>query len=174
MTIKHGMQGRVSAGHCCSLAFVEEAVAKRVIDKVAQAEITIVTLPSCNLVLMGREMNPTPRGTTRVKQLLAAGVNVCAASDNVRDPFNPFGNYDPLQIANLNAHLAHMTGERELYESIEMVTNRAAAGVGMDPKGIKVGAPADLVVLDCTNVMEAVLAPPPRLAVYKRGKLNEC
>ena len=173
MTLKYGMQGRVTAGHCCSLAFVDDEVAKRVINKVAEAGINIVTLPSCNLVLMGRGISPTPRGITPVKQLLAGGVNVCAASDNVRDPFNPFGNYDLLQIANLNAHVAQMTGEAELYESLAMVTSRAAECVGLGPGQISVGAPADLVVIDCKQVIETVLAPPRRLAVYKRGILYE-
>ena len=170
-TIAHGMQGQVTAGHCCSLAFVDPETAKRVIEKVAAAEIHIVTLPSCNLVLMGRQTFPTPRGTTRVKELLAAGVNVCAASDNVHDPFNPFGSYDLLQIASLNAHLAHMTGTPELYESLEMVTTRAAACLGLSKDGIAVGNVADLVILDSQLRLDAILAPPPRLATFKGGKL---
>lgn len=170
-TIQHGMQGQVTAGHCCSLAFVDAETAKRVLDKVAAAQINIVTLPSCNLVLMGRQMNPTPRGTTRVKELLAAGVNVCAASDNVHDPFNPFGNHDLLQIASLNAHLAHMTGRPELLASIEMVTTRAAQTLGLPDYGIAVGKPADLVIVDSQQPIETVLAPPPRLATFKSGRL---
>ena len=171
-TIEHNMQGHVTAGHCCSLAFVDDETAKRVIDKVAAAQLNIVTLPSCNLVLMGRHIHPTPRGTTRVKELLAAGVNVCAASDNVRDPFNPFGSYDLLQIANLNAHVAHMTGESELRDCLEMVTTRAASTMGFNNyKGITVGSRADFVVLDTDHWLDAVISPPPRLATIKDGKL---
>lgn len=170
-TIEHGMQGNVTAGHCCSLAFVDEDTAKRVIDKVAEAQLNIVTLPSCNLVLMGRNRHPAPRGTTRVKELLAAGVNVCAASDNVRDPFNPFGSYDLLQMANLNAHVAHMTGESEIRECLEMVTTRAARTLGLEKYGIAEGNSADLVVIDCADRLEAITAPPARLATFKRGNL---
>ena len=170
MTIKHDMQGRVTAGHCCSLAFVDPETAKRVIDKVAAAEINIVTLPSCNLVLMGRHIEPKPRGATRVKELLAAGVNVCAGSDNVGDPFNPFGNYDPLFNANLNAHVAHMTGTEELTSSLDMVTGRAAHTLGLASDGIKVGRPADLVILDCQQIIEAVLTLPRRFATLKNGR----
>lgn len=170
-TIARGMVGQVTAGHCCSLAFVDAETAGRVIEKVAKAEINIVTLPSCNLVLMGREMSPTPRGTTRVKQLLAQGVNVCAASDNVHDPFNPFGSYDLLQIANINAHVAHMTGESELYESLAMVTSRPARAMGLDGGEIAVGKTADLVVVDCQTMLEAVVSPPARLGTFKNGRL---
>ena len=71
-------------------------------------------------------MHPTPRGITRVVDLLARGVRVCAASDNVGDPFNPFGAYDPLQIAQLNAQVAHMSSEDGLRASLQMVTKTPA------------------------------------------------
>ncbi len=171
MTIATGMQGLVTAGHCCSLAFMEEAEACRVIERVAAAGISIVTLPSCNLVLMGRGMHPPPRGMTRVKELLAAGVNVCAGSDNAQDPFNPFGSYDPLQSAQLAAHIAHMTSEDELDACRKMVTGWAGTALGLDGYGLQMGAHADLVVLDTFDPQEAVTAPPPRLATFKNGRL---
>ncbi len=170
-TIAHGMQGQVTAGHCCSLAFADDVTAGRVMDKVATAQIHIVTLPSCNLVLMGRGLQPVPRGVTRAKELLARGVNVCAASDNVRDPFNPFGSYDLLQIANLNAHVAHMTGEAELYASLDMVTSNPARCFGQTQMGIHEGAIADLVVVDAQYILDVVLYPQQRLATFKGGKL---
>jgi cytosine deaminase len=167
-----GMQGNVTAGHCCSLAFIDDTTAARVMDKVAEAQLNIVTLPSCNLVLMGREGHPAPRGTTRVKELLARGVNVCAASDNVHDPFNPFGSYDLLQIANLNGHTAHMSGEAELYACLQMVTaNAARALVLQGDYGLAAGRRADLVIVDATRVLDAVVSPPPRLGTFKAGRL---
>ena len=171
MTIAAGMQGQVTAGHCCSLAFMDEQDAGKVIERVAAAGISIVTLPSCNLVLMGRGMQPPPRGVTRAKELLAGGVNVCAGSDNVQDPFNPFGDYDPLQSAQLTAHTAHMTGADELATCREMVTSRAAIALGLGGYRLCEGAPADLVVLDAFDPQEAVTAPPPRLATFKNGRL---
>jgi len=170
-TVGHGMQGLVTAGHCCSLAFTDATVTSRVIDKIAQAQLNIITLPSCNLVLMGRTHQPPPRGITRVKELLARGVNVSAASDNVHDPFNPFGSYDLLQIANLNAHLAHLSGTAEIQQSLQMVTTHPAQTLGLAGYGIAVGQRADLVVLDTTTCLEAVTTIPPRLATFKNGRL---
>ena len=171
LTLAHGMQEQVTAGHCCSLGFVDVDTAAPVIDKVARAAINIVTLPSCNLVLMGRGMQPVPRGITLVKELLAAGVNVCAASDNVQDPFNPFGGYDLLQIANLTAHLAHLTSEVELRTSLALVSEYPSRAFGRQAPGISLGAVADLVVLETTHHRSAVTNPPPRLATFKGGKL---
>lgn len=175
-TLAHGMQGLVTAGHCCSLEFCDTKTANRVIEKVAKAEINIVTLPSCNLVLMGRGMKPTPRGITAVKALSQAGVNVCAGSDNVHDPFNPFGSYDLLQIANLTAHVAHMTGEPELNTCLAMVTSRPACAFynstdATDDFQLCAGHSADLVVVDALSCLDAITAISPRLATFKAGKL---
>jgi len=173
-TVAYGMQGQVTAGHCCSLAFADTATANRVIDQVAQAQLNIITLPSCNLVLMGRSQQPIPRGVTRVKELLARGVNVSAASDNVSDPFNPFGSYDLLQIANLNAHVAHLSGAAEIQQSLQMVTTHPAQTLGLREYGIGVGKRADLVVVDTTSYLEAVTTIPSRLATFKDGRLLVC
>ena len=170
-TIAHGMQGRVTAGHCCSLAFVDDARAREVIAKVAAADMHVVTLPSCNLVLMGRGHQPLPRGLTRVKELLEAGVNVCAASDNVADPFNPFGSYDPLQIANLTAHCAHMSGDAEWPQCLQMVTDAAARSLALPNYGLAVGKHADLVVCDAYSQHEALCGLPARLMLFRHGRL---
>ena len=170
-TLVRGFMGRVSAGHCCSLAFVDDERAARVIDKVAEARLNIITLPSCNLVLMGRAQQPTPRGVTRVKELLNRGVNVVAASDNVQDPFNPFGDYDPLMAAHMNAHAAHMTGTAELNSSLNMVTLNAAKALRLKNYGLFEGAQADLVVLEAGSSREALLSPVRRRASFKKGRL---
>jgi cytosine/creatinine deaminase len=170
-TVDHNMQGQVTAGHCCSLAFVDDATADRVIEKVKEAKLNIITLPSCNLVLMGRGTQPVARGLTRVKELLGAGVNVAAASDNVRDPFNPLGNYDLLHIANLTAHAAHMTGAKELEMCLNMVTSNAAEVLGLENYGLFEGGKADLVVVDAVNVMSMLAGVPDRLATFKNGEL---
>jgi cytosine/creatinine deaminase len=169
-TIERGMQGLVTAGHCCSLAFADDATVDRVIEKVKQAKLHIITLPSCNLVLMGRGTQPVARGLTRVKELLGAGVNVAAASDNVRDPFNPLGNYDLLHIANLTAHACHMTGSSELETCLNMITSNAAEVLGLENYGLFEGAKADLVVVDAVNVMNTLAGVPDRLATFKNGK----
>jgi cytosine/creatinine deaminase len=170
-TIARGLQGRVTAGHCCSLAFMDERTAERVIEKVARARINIVTLPACNLVLQGREMNPTPRGLTRVKQLLQAGVNVVTGTDNVQDPFQPLGNYDLLAASNLTALAAHMTGRSEMLETLEMTTTRAAKVLGLEHHGLRVGCVADLVVIDAQSRLEALAQVSANRLVIKAGKI---
>jgi cytosine deaminase len=171
LTIARGMQGMVTAGHCCSLSFMPDTDAGRIMDKVARAGVHIISLPSCNLVLQGRNCFPAPRGITRVKELVARGVNVSAASDNVRDPYNPFGNYDALMAAYISAHATHMTGTDEVATTLQMVTTHPRRAMGLAACDYGIGSPADFVLLDTTDPQDAVLCPPYRLATIKAGKL---
>ena len=167
--LERGFEGQVTAGHCCSLEFMAQSDAERVMDRVAEAKINIVTLPACNLVLQGRGIHPAPRGITRVKELLERGVNVVAGTDNVQDPFQPLGNYDLLAAAHLTALSAHLTTDPELHEVYAMVTSRAAKVLGRSAE-LEFGARADFVVLGAKNVLEAVRGVPERLAVFRAGE----
>lgn len=168
-TIKRKFQGRVTAGHCCSLAFIPLEDANKIIDKVAEAKLNIVSLPSCNLVLMGRSLEPKPRGVTRIKELLAAGVNVAAASDNVADPFNPFGNYDALFTANLAAHTAHMTSLNELKKCLDMVTSNAT-NIMQQATKLQANEAANFVILNSFDYATSVTSLADRYATFYKGQ----
>jgi cytosine deaminase len=165
-----GLQGRVTAGHCCSLASMPQSDADAIIAKVAAAALHVVSLPSVNLVLQGRSDTVAKRrGLTRIKALQAASVNVSAGSDNVQDPFNPFGNYDLLWIGNLAAHAAHLTAEAERPQALELITTNPARAFGKTTYGITVSAPADIVILDHHDLASSLATLPPRYAVLKAG-----
>jgi cytosine deaminase len=163
----------MTAGHCCSLAAVDDGVASRVIRKVCEAGINVVALPSTNLYLQGRGDNyPIRRGITRVRELLNAGVNVLYASDNIRDPFNPFGNANMLELALILAHGAHMGGMDDLETIFRMGTVNAARAVGIkEDYGIEEGKKADIVVLDAQSPQEAIISRSKALYVIKNGDL---
>ena len=170
-TLREGYRGKVAAGHCCSLAAVDDGTAGRVIEKVREADISVITLPSCNLYLQGRrDRYPIRRGLTRVKELLAAGVNVAYASDNVKDPFNPFGKADMLQIAHLTAHAAHLGGMEEQRTVLRMGTYHAARVLGLDRYGLSPGCRADLTMLDTRSFQDVIADQPNRVLVFKDGK----
>lgn len=171
-TIAEGRQGRVVAGHCCSLTAVDNLEAERVIELVREAGIAVVTLPSANMYLQGRkDHGPIRRGVTRVRQLLEAGIPLACGSDNIRDPFNPFGRGDLLLVANLLAHAAHLGSPSEQATAIGTITAAAAHALGLSSYGIAPGAVADLVVLDTTDPAGALAAVPPRRYVIAGGRL---
>ena len=86
-----------------------------------------------NLHLQGRfDGYPKRRGLTQVKEMLAAGVNVAFGHDDVMDPWYPMGTANPLQVAFVGAHATQLTSPDEVAECFRMVTDRAAAVLGLD------------------------------------------
>jgi cytosine/creatinine deaminase len=170
-TLQTGMMGRVTCSHCCSLSIVPDADADRVIAKVRAADIFIATQPLTNLYLQGGGGRvPGPRGLTRVRDLWQAGVTVCCASDNVQDPFNPYGNGDPL-LAALVAGLALRLGSpADQAALLDAITVAGAAAMGLEDYGLRLGARADLVALACTTPNHVIAEQPARKLVVLGGR----
>jgi cytosine deaminase len=163
--------GKVTASHCCSLAFMPTSERDALLHDAAEKGVGLVVLPGCNLVLQGRGHHPVPRGMAPVAAARAAGMAVAAGVDNVQDAFNPFGDYDPLQSARLAAMVGHLGNEGDLSTALDLVTRDAAILFGGGPALIEDGLVADAVVLDCSDVASAIAEPPARLATFKRGRL---
>lgn len=171
-TIKRGMSGRVTASHTTAMHSYNNAYAGRLITNIARAGLHMVTNPLDNAVLQGRfDTGPIRRGHTRVKQLLAAGVNVAIGHDSVMDPWYPLGYGDPVQAAFVLAHLGHLSGATELPYLLEMVTTNPARALGVDAAGIRVGGPADLVVFDAPSAEDAIRLVAPRYLVLRAGRV---
>jgi cytosine deaminase len=171
-TIRRGMSGRVTASHTTAMHSYNNAYAYRLISNIARAGLHMVTNPLDNAVLQGRfDTGPIRRGHTRVKQLQAAGVNVCIGHDSVMDPWYPLGYGDPLQAAFVLAHLGQMSGDSELRQLIEMITTNPALALGIADYGLRPGGPADLVVFDAPTEADALRLVAPRTLVLRGGKV---
>jgi cytosine deaminase len=171
-TIRRGMAGRVTASHTTAMHSYNAAYASRLIANIARAGLHMVTNPLDNAVLQGRfDAGPIRRGHTRVKELLAAGVNVAIGHDSVMDPWYPLGFGDPVQAAFVLAHLGHMSGDAELRTLIDMITVAPAAALGVAGYGIRTGGPADLVVFDARSEAEALRLQRPRYLVLRGGRI---
>jgi cytosine/creatinine deaminase len=171
-TIRHGYQSRVTAGHCCALAAYDDKYARRVIEKVAEARLNVVTNPLVNLYLQGRDdRQPVRRGITRVKELLEAGVNVACGMDDVRNLFFPYGRMDMLEVAMFTSITAHLTTPEGIQTCFDMPRHRAARVLGLDNYGLAPGLPADLVFFASADAQEALQAQPPRRHVLRRGRI---
>ena len=171
-TIRLGMAGRVTASHTTAMHSYNNAYAYRVIRNVARAGMHMVTNPLDNAVLQGRfDAYPVRRGHTRIKELMAAGVNVCIGHDSVMDPWYPLGHGDPLQAAFVLAHYGHMSGAEELKRLVDMITVNPARALGVEGYGLREGAPASLVVFDAPSEMDALRLLPRRRLVLREGRV---
>jgi len=172
LTIKYGYEGRVSCGHVTALNAVDNETAARVIGKAKKADLNIITLPSCNLYLMGRgDKQPIRRGVTRIREFLEAGVNISYASDNIRDPFRPIGNGDMLEEGLLTAQVAQMVTKSELETVFRMGTLNPAKALQLQDYGLAVGKNADLVIFDSDIVSDALISQATRRYIIKKGKI---
>lgn len=162
----------VTAGHCCSLSAADESDAQRIINKVADAGIQIITLPLCNLYLMGRQdRGLVRRGLTRVRNLLSAGVNVACASDNIRDAFNPYGKADMLQVMLVAGLALQIGGRADFNLLLNMGTYNPARIMKLPHYGIEPGCTASFVVLDEKDWSNAVARQTPCRYVFSQGQL---
>jgi cytosine/creatinine deaminase len=99
-SLRARFKGRTTVGHCCSLALQSDAERTRVIERVGEAGIAVVSLPMCNMYLQDRSPGRTPRwrGVAPLHELDTAGITVLIASDNTRDPFYAYGDMDMLEV----------------------------------------------------------------------------
>jgi cytosine deaminase len=153
------------------MAAYNDVYAAKVISMVAEAGITISSNTQINLVCSARlDREPRRRGHARVKELLAAGVNVISSQDDVNDPYYPFGKPDQLEVGLFMAHVAQLTMPHELETVFDMLTVNGAKAARLQDYGIAPGCRADLVVIDAPSVHEALRLQPARLHVFKNGR----
>jgi cytosine deaminase len=172
-TREHHYGGRVAIGHASTLSALPARRFDEVATMLADAGVAVTVLPSTDLFLMGRGFDhDVPRGVAPVHRLVRAGANASLATNNVLNPFTPFGDCSLLRMANLYANIAQLGQPDELALCHDMVTIRAAQLMGVADARVAPGANADLVVLDCLDRVQAVAELAIPLHVFKRGRMT--
>lgn len=171
-TRRRGYGGRVSVGHATKLSALPPDAVDRLADALAEAGVAVTGLPATDLFLLGRDRPTlTPRGLAPLARLAARGVTVSVATNNVLNPFTPYGDASLCRMANLYANVAHLAGDADLDHAFAAVTRDAARLLGA-PYGLAVGATADIVLIDAPSAAAAVRAIAPVLAGWKGGRLS--
>jgi cytosine deaminase len=172
--LRHGYKGRVTCGHCCSLALQSESDVDRTLDLLAEAEIAIVTLPTVNLYLQDRANGRTPRwrGVTVVHEMLKRGIPVAAAGDNCRDSFYAYGDHDVLDTFRQAVRILHL--DHPLTVAPSLVGSTPAEMAGLDDHGrFAVGAPAHFIVFNARSLNEIISRHHADRVVFRNGvRLN--
>jgi len=137
-----------------------------------EAGLHAIANPLINITLQGRHDGyPKRRGMTRVKELMAAGINVAMGHDCVMDPWYSLGSHDMLEVAHMGLHVGQMTGIAEMRRCFEAVTVNAAKALGLEGYGLEPGCHADFVILEAADPIEALRLRPARLHVVRRGRV---
>jgi cytosine deaminase len=122
----------------------------------AAAGVAVTVLPATDLYLMGRQAtHAKPRGVLDLTELRRAGVTCSLATNNVLNPFTPYGDGSLVRIANLYANVSHLGAAGALADCLSMVSDEAALLMGLEDYGIRPGNRADLVLLDAEDASRA-------------------
>lgn len=169
--IRHNFTGKITCGHCCSLSVQSEDEVRKTVEAVKAANISIVSLPMCNLYLQDRRQDRTPRyrGVTILQELKAAGVKCAIASDNCRDPFFAYGDHDGLEVFTQSARIGHL--DHPIGDWPQAITQTPADMMGLGPVGqIREGSSADLVVFKARSFNELMARRQSDRVVIRKGK----
>ena len=171
LTEQYQYGGRVAIGHVTKLSAVPPEVLAEKAQVLAGAGVAVTVLPATDLFLMGRhQAHSMMRGVTPAHLLAERGVNCSLSTNNVLNPFTPFGDCSLVRMANLYANICYVGSAEGLEECFEMVTNRPAKLMRLPGYGLSVGMPADIVVLDCKTRMEAVSEVVSPIMGFKAGR----
>jgi cytosine deaminase len=172
-TRKHGYGGRVAIGHATKMSVIPPAQLTEIGKRLAGAGVAVTVLPSTDLYLMARNQDHSVmRGVVPVHKLLAQGVNCSLSSNNVLNPFTPFGDCSLIRMANLYANICQVGKRDDIRECFDMVSRRSARLLRLSDYGLEVGKSADLVVLDASSPEQVVAELAVPLYGFKRGRMT--
>src|ERR1700704_30935 len=170
-TEKHKYGGRVAIGHVTKLSAAPPALPGKCARRMADAGVALTVLPSTDLYLMGRHQDHSVmRGVAASHRLLHHGVNCSLSTNNVLNPFTPFGDCSLVRMANLYANICQVGARGDIRECFNMISSRSAKLMNLKDYGLAPGCIADIVVLDATSAEDAVAELAPGLYVFKRGR----
>ncbi|MGZ3340046.1 MAG: amidohydrolase family protein [Reyranella sp.] len=168
---KYGWGGRVAIGHVSKLASMRQPDMDKVARRLADAGVALTVLTATDLYLGGRHTDHNvPRNVVDLNRLGEQGVVCSVASNNILNPFTPFGDGQLLRQANMQAIVTQRGNDDEVRALWDMTTSQAAKLMRLEDYGVAVGAPADLVMLDAPDAVTALRTVAPVLAAFKRGR----
>ena len=163
---------RTTASHTTAFASYNNAYALKLMGLLKRSAINFVSNPLINITLQGRtDTYPKRRGITRVKELWQAGLNVSLGHDCIQDPWYSLGTGNLLDVANMAVHGCQMTGMDEIRACYEMVTWNGAKTLNIQDYGLKVGNPANIIVLDGDNPYDIIRRRSSVLFVVSSGRV---
>jgi len=174
-TVAFNWQGRVAIGHVTKLSALPRAELMETVALMKDAGIALTVLPATDLFLMGRDHDHlVPRGVAPAHLFHDHGVCCTVATNNVLNPFTPYGDCSLTRMANLFANVHQLSTEAELEACFDMVTSAPRGLIGLDRK-IAVGEEATFVALAAESGSQAVAEIVRPAWGMKRGRLSfEC
>ncbi|HEX4409386.1 MAG TPA: amidohydrolase family protein [Xanthobacteraceae bacterium] len=142
--IKRGWHGRALAHHCRAMSAYPDDYLQGLIKTLHEANVAVVSNPHTGPL------------HAKIPELLASGITVCLGQDDISDAYYPFGRNAMLEVAFLASHLLWMMSRSEMETLYDMITVNPAKALHIADYGIHAGATANLVVLNQSDIGDAL------------------
>ncbi|MGL5258315.1 MAG: cytosine deaminase, partial [Proteocatella sp.] len=164
---------KTTASHTTAMHSYNNAYTYKLFRLLRMSGINFVANPLVNTHLQGRfDSYPKRRGVTRVKELLADGINVSFGHDDIFDPWYPLGTGNMKDVVHMGLHVCQMMGYEEILNSYKLVTHNAARTLNLgESYGIKLGNPANMIILDANNFYQVLNKRAAVLYSIRNGKI---
>lgn len=94
-TIEHGMQGKVTAVHCISVAAHPKKYRQELYKLMKEAQLMVISCPTAWIDHNRTErLAPSHNSVTPVDEMVPAGLVVAFGTDNINDIYKPFSDGD--------------------------------------------------------------------------------
>jgi len=157
--LRRGWEGRALAHHARAMQLYPDPYFERLVALLAMARVAVVSDPHTGPL------------HARVRELMAAGINVSLGQDDISDAYYAFGRNNMLEVAFLGAHLLWMMSEADMELLYDAITVNPAAAIGLEHHTLAVGNEANIVVLEGETIAEALRFHAAPRAVISHGHL---
>jgi len=157
--IRRGWVGRALAHHARAMELYPDPYFERLIALLRRADVAVVSDPHTGPL------------HARVRELIAAGINVSLGQDDISDAYYAFGRNNMLEVAFLGAHLLWMMSEPDMDLLYDAITVNPAVAIGLANHRLAIGNEANLVVVEGENLAETLRFHAAPRAVISHGRL---
>lgn len=163
---------RVTASHTTAMHSYDNAYCSKLFRLLKKSGINFISCPTESIHLQGRfDTYPKRRGLTRVKELNAAGINVCFAEDSIFDPWYSLGNGKLLRTLDFGLHICQMMGYDDFKTALDLITDNSAKTLSLKNYGIEIGNPANCIILQGEDDYSVLRKQGEVLASIRNGKV---
>ncbi|MDR5780727.1 amidohydrolase family protein [Caballeronia sp. LZ065] len=154
-----GMQGQIVISHGFCLGALPEREREPLLDRIAHLRVALMTSA------------PPSVTVPPLKTCVNKGITIFGGNDGIRETWTPYGVPDMLERAMLIGMRYDLRRDDDLQLAFDTVSEAGARGCGFADYGLRVGARADLVLVDAESVAQAVVARPKRKLVMANGRI---
>ena len=142
LTERMKLGGRVAMGHMTKLAGLPPSRQKEIAKRLAEVGVAVTVLPSTDLFVLARHADHNvPRCVADANLFVDEGCNCSISSNNILNPFTPFGDGSLIRMANLHANILQIGHPERMAELFAMISERSARLMNLGDYGLKSAIP---------------------------------